>query len=335
MSERRRLGLFALLVVVSAAVAGVAIAASLGGDGPQSASAGSRTVLTDARAQDRQMVVFRSLAGGAGQQAGDQVAVEAADGADAAAVKAPLNCERVYFAAGRGLCLARGSGFAAGYRAEIFGPDFKVLHTVPVSGVPSRARVSPDGRYGSVTLFVTGHSYAAAGAFSTQTTLIDLAEGTKIADLEQFRITRDGEPVTAVDLNFWGVTFARDSDRFYATMATGGKTYLLQGSVGRRTARVLHENVECPSLSPDGARVAYKKRGSSSSAPWRLTVLDLATMRETPLAETRSVDDQVEWLDDGRVLYGVDDAVWTAAADGTGTPKRFLAGAASPAVVRW
>ena len=30
-------------------------------------------------------------------------------------------------------------------------------------GIPSRARVSPDGRYGAVTLFVTGDSYAAAG----------------------------------------------------------------------------------------------------------------------------------------------------------------------------
>jgi hypothetical protein len=43
----------------------------------------------------------------------------------------------------------------------------------------------------------------------------------------------------------------------------------------------------------------------------------------------------VEWLDDGRVLYAVDSAVWTVPADGTGRPRRFLAGAESPAVVRW
>ena len=76
---------------------------------------------------------------------------------------------------------------------------------------------------------------------------------------------------------------------------------------------MIHENVECPSLSPDGTRIAYKKRTGSSSTPWHLTVLDLATMRETPLAETRSVDDQVEWLDDDHVLYGVDGAIWAVA----------------------
>jgi len=131
------------------------------------------------------------------------------------------------------------------------------------------------------------------------------------------------------------VTFARDSDRFFATLATGGKTYLIEGSVRARTAHVIHENVECPSLSPDGTRIAFKKRGPDSANPWRLTVLDLATMRETPLAETRSVDDQAEWLDDDHVLYGLDGAIWVERADGTGRPKRFMDGAGSPAVVRW
>jgi Tol biopolymer transport system component len=140
--------------------------------------------------------------------------------------------------------------------------------------------------------------------------------------------------MTAVDMNFWGVTFARDSDRVYATLATGGRTYLLEGSVSERALRVLHENVECPSLSPDGARIAYKRRTASQTRPWRLTVLDLATMRETPLAETRSVDDQVEWLDDAHVLYGIDRAIMIARADGTGRPRRYVAEAGSPAVVR-
>jgi Tol biopolymer transport system component len=220
-------------------------------------------------------------------------------------------------------------------QAKVFGPDLRVRHVLGVEGVPSRARVSPDGRLGAVTLFVTGHSYAAAGTLSTETTLIDLARGTKIAELEDFRVTNAGRRVTAVDLNFWGVTFARDSDRFYATMATGGKTYLIQGSVRAREAHVIHGNVECPSLSPDGTRVAYKKRGPSRSQPWRLTVLDLATTRETPLSERRSVDDQVEWLNDEHVLYGVDGAVWEARADGSGRPSRYLANADSPAVVRW
>ena len=122
---------------------------------------------------------------------------------------------------------------------------------------------------------------------------------------------------------------------FLATHRLQGKTYLLRGSIKQRVARTIHTNVECPSLSPDGTRIAYKKRTGSASAPWHLTVLDLKTMRETPLAEPRSVDDQVEWLDDGRVLYGVDNAVWTLPADGSGAPARFLAGAGSPSVQRW
>jgi Tol biopolymer transport system component len=100
-------------------------------------------------------------------------------------------------------------------------------------------------------------------------------------------------------------------------------------------ARVIHDDVECPSLSPDGTRVAFKKRTGSAERPWRLSVLDLATRRETPLAETRSVDDQAEWLDDGHVLYGAAGAVWSVPADGRGRPSRYIARASSPAVVRW
>jgi hypothetical protein len=58
-------------------------------------------------------------------------------------------------------------------------------------------------------------------------------------------------------------------------------------------------------------------------------------MRETALAETRSFDDQAEWLDDDHVVYGLDGQVWVVPADGGGSPERFLRSADSPAVVRW
>ena len=67
---------------------------------------------------------------------------------------------------------------------------------------------------------------------------------------------------------------------------------------------------------------------------WRLHVLDLASGRETALAETRSVDDQVEWLDDERIMYGLAGDVWVVAADGGGKPRVFIPDALSPAVVR-
>jgi hypothetical protein len=320
------------LVLACVAAGGAAIASAVrGGAAPDAASPGARAALPAARAAGRPVVVFRSLAAATrGQPA---IVPLAAPGA--AAKLAPLNCDRVHFAAGTGVCLARGGRFAAGYRARIFGADLRVRAEVDVRGIPSRARVSPDGRWGAVTLFVTGHSYSEAGAFSTATTLIDLARGERVAELEDFTVTRAGRVVTAVDVNFWGVTFAPGGDRFYATLATGGRTYLVEGSIRARRMRTLHANVECPSLSPDGTRIAYKRRGGSGRTPWRLTVLDLATMRETPLAETRGIDDQAEWLDDRRVLYAVGDEIRVVDAGGGGVPRRFRARADSPAVVRW
>ena len=83
----------------------------------------------------------------------------------------------------------------------------------------------------------------------------------------------------------------------------------------------------------------FKKRVSDDiRQPWRFTVLNLATMRETPLAETRSVDDQAAWLDDGTVMYAVphdDDPgsdLYAVPADGSGAPRLLAADGMSPAV---
>jgi hypothetical protein len=327
MPARSRIIAFAALMAVCA-IGVVVVVLGLGGD--EAAGGEGARMLTKAESGKRPVLVYRAKSGDV-KVAG--LGAANASGAEATGVR----CDRVTFGAGgQGICLTRGGGFASGYRAEIFDAGMKVRHAVKVEGIPSRARVSRDGRYGSVTLFVTGHSYAAAGAFSTQTTLIDLRRGVAIGSLEDFTTTRDGHQITAVDVNYWGVTFdPRDSDRFYATIATGGHTYLIEGSVSRRTAHTLHENVECPSVSPEGTRIAYKKRVGPASAPWRLYVLDLRTGHETPLAEQRSVDDQVEWLDGANVLYGVAGAIWTAKADGSGAPRRFVGGAGSPAVVRF
>ena len=75
---------------------------------------------------------------------------------------------------------------------------------------------------------------------------------------------------------------------------------------------------------------------------WQLTILDLATFAEAPIAEKRSVDDQLEWLDNTHVLYSLPDNpngasavmnVWRAGIDGT-PPEMILPKAYSPAVVR-
>ena len=47
---------------------------------------------------------------------------------------------------------------------------------------------------------------------------------------------------------------------------------------------MVRDNVECPSLSPDGTRLVFKKRTDPESPrEWRLAVLDLASMQESPV----------------------------------------------------
>jgi len=241
-------------------------------------------------------------------------------------------------ATGHGLCLAEQEDdpFGTPYRARFFGPDFKTVHELPLAGLPSRARVSPDGSLGAATVFVNGDSYA-GGAFSTRTTIFDMNAGTSLGDLETFKVFNDGQRIQSVDFNFWGVTFARQPGRFYATLGTGGHTYLLQGDLATRTLTVLRDGVECPSLSPDGTRIAFKARvpgsGGLGGVQWRISVLSLDTLVDHPLAETRNVDDQAEWLDNGTVLYSVESDTYAVPADGSGMPRLFAHRADSPVVL--
>ena len=66
------------------------------------------------------------------------------------------------------------------------------------------------------------------------------------------------------------------------------------------------------------------------------------TQQEWLLAETRSVDDQAEWLDDATVLYALPEPrgrsaamhTWAVPASGGGEPRVFAAHAYSPVVIR-
>jgi WD40-like Beta Propeller Repeat len=239
-----------------------------------------------------------------------------------------LACERVYFAGGRGLCLAVAPS-GVEYEAAIFDSSLQPVKKLGLTGLPSRARVSQDGRYGAMTVFVAGHAYLSGGGFSTTTTLVDMRTGKSIAQLEEFDVTKEGEPFDAVDFNFWGVTFARDPNTFYATLHSGDRYYLLQGDIRERTMRILRDGVECPSLSPDGTRIAFKSRIGDENR-WRLEVLDLATLAAHPLAEHRSIDDQAEWLDDDTLVYSSGPDLYTVPADGGGAPQLLIKDASSP-----
>jgi hypothetical protein len=68
-------------------------------------------------------------------------------------------------------------------------------------------------------------------------------------------------------------------------------------------------------------------------------VLALDTLRETVLdAESRSVDDQVDWLDDQHVVYhlpktgGAD--IWALRVDQAEAPRVLVEGGYSPSIVR-
>lgn len=240
-----------------------------------------------------------------------------------------LSCERVYYAAGHGICMGVAES-GVDYIATVFDAGMHPVHTIRLSGFPSRARVSADGRYGAMTVFVTGDSYlGTSNAFSTRTYIVDMATGEPIGQLEQFQVTKNGEPFDASDFNFWGVTFAKDSNRFYATLGTGDHHYLVEGSVRGHSMRVLRDGVECPSLSPDGTRIAYKSRIGNQTR-WRLRVLSLATLQDHGLAEKRSIDDQVEWLNDETLVYSDGQNVYAVPAKGGGEPQLILRNATSP-----
>jgi hypothetical protein len=245
---------------------------------------------------------------------------------------AGLKCDRFAVAGRTAVCLAA--------RPDVLPPVTDVLvldahlavrHRESLPGTPSRARVSPDGKIVQWTLFITGDSYAATG-FSTRAGLYEVDTGRLVKTIEELPVFVDGDRYFASDVNYWGLTFAPGGSRFYVTLGSKGKTYLIEGDYARYRGKSLRENVECPSLSPDGKRIAFKKKVSEGA--WRLSVLDLATLRETETAETRSVDDQALWQDGSTLLYGLAGGVWSVPADGTGSPRLVVEHAASPAVTR-
>jgi hypothetical protein len=286
-------------------------------------SAGAGAV--DAGPGDR--ILFRSTA------AGSYGLIATAAGTGARTVSG-VACDRVYAAGGGVICL-RPDGPLATYQVAVLDTRLRERDSYPLVGVPNRARVSPSGHLLAWTVFVTGDSYN-GGRFSTRVGMLNTVTGDTVDTLETFAITLDGRPYRNADLNFWGVTFA-DDQHFYATMSTGGRRYLVAGDIAARTVRTLAANVECPSLSPDGTRLVFKQaRDADPAHGWRLTVLDLATMARTPLAETRSVDDQAAWKDDTTIMYAVRRGpraadVWSTPADGSGSPAILIPDAESPA----
>ena len=323
---------FASVCVIAAVVSGAMAVTNARSERAASdrAVAKARPVASQILAGKQPFVVLRDVDPKHAATFGRLSLAQLVDGKPGRAVAAGPSCDRVAFAAGRGICLDL-LGTTMG--VHILDANLRETAEFDLPGIPSRTRISPSGRWGGTTAFVVGHAYALPGQFSTAATIIDLRSGKPVADLEKdFTVTKDGKTFKPSDRNFWGLTFAADDDTFYATMASGQQTWLIKGSIQGRTAQTIHSNVECPSLSPDGTRIGYKQAVSHSPSKWRFHVLDLATGRETALSETRSVDDQLAWADDQHLIYSDKRSTWMVNADGSGKPMRWLADADSPTV---
>ena len=309
-----------------------------------SASTPARIAVAPAPGAARPFMLFRSTALG---DSYGHVAQAWLDDPEGPRSVAPISCDRVHYAAGSGVCLTAERGALTTYRAVLFDARFAERKSITLAGPPSRARVSPDGRKAAFTVFINGQAYSTP-SFTTRTTIVDAVTGDSVVDdLETWPVKRGGAAFKAVDFNFWGVTFTRDAEHFYATLGTAGRTYLVEGDIAERRMHVVADDVECPSLSPDGRRIAFKRRDTDSPGGrfhWHVAVLDLASGQVRVLAgEARSVDDQVEWNGNDAILYAMpldsqqssaETDVWEIAADG-GTPARRLARFAfSPAIAR-
>lgn len=337
--SRTRASAFILVVAVAVGVAVVYLLVAARAGGGPAATSSSTSQPTSGRADlaaPGGYIAFRRTANDAGY---GSVGTVPYDEPGSVPTSHPgLSCERIHLSRHGGVCIEVDRAAVTTARVLLLEPDLTVRHTLSTPGIPSRARVSPDGRWAATTTFVFGHSYA-GGSFSTQTEIYDMASGTSLGNLEKFEISRRGKAYRATDVNVWGVTFPASGSTFYATIMTGGKRYLAEGRVDRRTIAMVDVAAECPSLSPSGKLLAYKS--ATSSTTWEVRVRRLADGSEAVVRTSRSVDDQIEWLDDDHVLFGLAPPgggptadVWVAPADGSRPAELLIRGAWSPAVVR-
>lgn len=338
MSQPTRLLLFATLTTI-VAIASVVYAAGQALEARQQRDIAPTVATADATELEAgPRIVFRHT--GLDEKYGLVAEVALAD-PDGPRAFTDVACDRVAAWDRGASCLVTRRGVVTRFQAKELGPDWTDRGTRPLPGVPSRTRVSPDGTLVATTSFVTGHSYVATG-FSTATEVRDIGNGRSWGNLEEFTLVLDGRQAAPSDRNVWGVSFV-DAETFYATVATGGRTWLVEGNLATRTLTSVTDNAECPSVSPDGTRVAFKvdvDRGSASV--WEIAVLDLVTMERTLIGRgTRGLDDQVEWLDGDTLIYGLPRAdevgvsdVWAVDTRADGEPRLLVEEAWSPTVIR-
>jgi hypothetical protein len=258
-----------------------------------------------------------------------------------------LACDRAHASRETLVCLRPASG-PAGQRAtiEVSSVTSSGFGTAVFGAVgrPSRARVAADGQASAGTVFVSGHSYLDIGQFATATDIFVGTGDERKAHSMETDFTVEGEQPRhrAVDGNWWGVTFGPDGDDFFVTYGSGGATEILRGSVSEQRVRPYLQGVTCPSLSPDGRTIVAKR--PIGGGAFEMVAIAVDEGRSVVLPESRSVEDQVEWLDDDTILYALphEDAadgpqpamdIWALDIAPGAEPELFLPYAASPGAV--
>lgn len=331
----RRVRWTALIAIAALALGGSVIYALLAFERYQDQITGVSAASVTEDLPTGSRIVFRNTASGEGY---GKIAAVPLDDPQGPRGLGDVPCDRVYAAVGMISCMRTIRGIPTTFETQVLDSKGHPVTTWPLPGVPSRTRISHDGLV-ATTAFVTGHSYA-TNSFSTETTIRGTGDR-DYGNLEDFRMLINGSELTAADRNVWGVTFA-SGDSFYATVASGGETWLVSGSLRTKTLKSVVENAECPSISPDGTRVAFKKRRPGVGAVhWDIAVLDLASGHETLLPLDRSMDDQIEWLDDGTMLFGSpregtvgDSDILSIKPVAHAAPQLFIEHAWSPSVER-
>jgi hypothetical protein len=151
-------------------------------------------------------------------------------------------------------------------------------------------------------------------------------------------VINDNLPRIEAPVDIASVTFAEDSDHFFATLSTSRERYLVSGSIRERRLTTFSIGMTNEALSRDGRRLIVKT-ATGDRGRWQIGVLDLESWQVQPLNHgTRSIDDQIEWLDDDHVVYHdiVENGtgIWKLAINGTSAPELLVRDAYSPAVSR-
>jgi hypothetical protein len=141
----------------------------------------------------------------------------------------------------------------------------------------------------------------------TQISATEVGKPKTVHNLEKWPLMHNGQLVKTIDLNYWGVTFhPKKPQQFLVTAFFKGKATLAQGDLSTKTMKVIFDGVECPSYSPSGDMVAFKKRLTTTR--WAPAILNLNTMKTTVFSHIKqSVDDQIDWLDAQTLVYEIID----------------------------